>query len=132
MNFDFANVPSNHFLAQPRPDPFQSLPTGFVDTTTLAAHDFDVDNRTGFMPPQPPLQRLPSAWHIWEISLERAISRRLQLAECVEGMNGSHMLLEINKSSSWRYDVAQVCRAPKSFYSSESVFSRCLFFRQRS
>ncbi|KAL9713929.1 hypothetical protein Ac2012v2_002234 [Leucoagaricus gongylophorus] len=108
MNFDFANVPSNHFLAQPRPDPFQSLPTGFVDTTTLAAHDFDVDNRTGFMPPQPPLQRLPSAWHIWEISLERAISRRLQLAECVEGMNGSHMLLEMNKSSSWRYDVAQM------------------------
>jgi len=102
------NVPSSHFLAQPRPDSSQPLPAGFVDTTTLAAHDFDVDNRTGFMPPQPPLRRLPSAWDSWETSLDQAISQRLQLAECVEELENSQMLLEMNKSNSWRYSVAQV------------------------
>jgi len=106
------NVPSNHFLAQPRPHSSQPLPAGFVDTTTLAAHDFDVDNRTGFLPPQPPLRRLPSAWDNWEISLEQAISQRLQLAEHVEGLDHSHMLLEMNKSKSWRYNVAQVYPIP--------------------
>ena len=55
--------------------------SGFLDTTTLAAHDFDVDTRTGFLPPQAPLSRLPTAWEEWEESLENAVLSRLQLGD---------------------------------------------------
>jgi indoleamine 2,3-dioxygenase len=69
-NFDLLSQ-SRHFLALPRPDvTLGPLPRGLTDTTTLAAHDFDVDNRTGFMPPEPPLARLPSEWETWEAILD--------------------------------------------------------------
>ncbi|KAF8343600.1 tryptophan 2,3-dioxygenase [Amanita rubescens] len=55
-----------HFLS-PRPA-----------TSTLAAHDFDIDNRTGFMPPHPPIHRLPPQWEIWESLLDRAQSNHIQ------------------------------------------------------
>ncbi|KAI0058769.1 Indoleamine 2,3-dioxygenase [Artomyces pyxidatus] len=73
------NLPPDHFLALPRPDIALGPPAGVVDTTTLAAHDFDVDTRTGFMPPQPPLTRLPGQWAPWEELLDEAQSCRLQL-----------------------------------------------------
>ncbi|KAH9921846.1 uncharacterized protein B0H18DRAFT_1086002 [Fomitopsis serialis] len=50
------NIPVNHFLALPRPD-HGLAEAGTPDTSTLAAHDFDVDTRTGFMPPRPLLKR---------------------------------------------------------------------------
>lgn len=60
----------DHFLALPRPDIlYGGAPAGAPDTSTLAAHDFDVDTRTGFMPPQPPLTRLPPQWELWELAL---------------------------------------------------------------
>ncbi|XP_006459692.1 hypothetical protein AGABI2DRAFT_177539 [Agaricus bisporus var. bisporus H97] len=105
---EYNHLPSTHFLAQPRPDPFQSHAAGIVDTTTLAAHDFDVDTRTGFMPPQPPLKRLPSAWEPWESSLDAAISQRLQLAEVVEKMELEQRFAETEKSRAWRSYVAQM------------------------
>jgi len=78
-NFDPFSQPQ-HFLALPRPDvTLGPLPHGLTDTTTLAAHDFDVDNRTGFMPPEPPLARLPSEWETWEAILDSALTKRLKL-----------------------------------------------------
>ena len=74
-------LPPNHFLSQPRPDSSNPAFPGIVDTTTLAAHDFDVDNRSGFMPPQEPLGRLPAQWEAWEEVLGTAIHNRLQLGE---------------------------------------------------
>lgn len=74
-------LPSDHFLALPRPDSDVGPPSGAVDTTTLAAHDFDVDTRTGFMPPQPPLARLTPEWEVWEVALDDAVSNRLQLGD---------------------------------------------------
>lgn len=71
----------NHFLNLPRPDAFLGPPQGVVDTTTLAAHDFDVDTRSGFMPPQAPLHRLPEAWKTWEQALEDAQRLQLQLGD---------------------------------------------------
>lgn len=64
------DLPSTHFLSQPRPTP-QLIPQpnitpNIVDTTTLAAHDFDVDTKTGFMPRTPPLARLEEEWEGWE------------------------------------------------------------------
>ena len=52
---------------------------GVVDTTTLAAHDFDVNSRTGFMPSDPPIARLPKQWKPLEAMLEHAM-RKFQLA----------------------------------------------------
>ena len=70
----------DHFLNQPRPDFIVGRVDGFVDTTTLAAHDFDVDTRTGFMPTDPPISRLPIEWEPWETALDQAMSMKLQLA----------------------------------------------------
>lgn len=96
------NLPSNHFLSLPRPEALVGPPSGVPDTTTLAAHDFDVDPRTGFMPPQPPLSRLPAQWESWESTLDDAIDQRIKLGtpalpEC-----------EREKSESWRIRVRNV------------------------
>ena len=98
-----ALLPSNHFLALPRPDVVVGPPAGVVDTTTLAAHDFDVDTRTGFMPPSPPLARLPSQWEPWEQLLDNAQSYRLQLGSKTDITDE-----EKARSDSWRACVAQV------------------------
>ncbi|GAW09831.1 Indoleamine -dioxygenase [Lentinula edodes] len=61
MNNTLFPLPPTHFLSQPRPSGIASPSSSnrvVVDTTTLAAHDFDVDPRTGFMPPHPPIARL--------------------------------------------------------------------------
>ena len=100
-----ALLPSSHFLALPRPDVLVGPPAGVVDTTTLAAHDFDVDTRTGFMPPNPPLARLPSEWEPWEQLLDDAQSYRLQLGQRINITDE-----ERARSESWRARVAQVRR----------------------
>jgi indoleamine 2,3-dioxygenase len=72
-------LPPDHFLSLPRPG--VSYLGVVPDTSTLAAHDFDVDIRTGFMPPQPPLSRLPPQYEPWEQVLESATAQRLKLGE---------------------------------------------------
>ncbi|OAX42708.1 Indoleamine 2,3-dioxygenase [Rhizopogon vinicolor AM-OR11-026] len=74
------SLPPDHFLLQPRQDYLVGAYEGHVDTSTLAAHDFDVDTRTGFMPPDPPLSRLPEQWELWETTLDAAMQAKLQLA----------------------------------------------------
>ena len=96
-------LPTNHFLALPRPDVLLGPPSGVVDTTTLAAHDFDVDTRTGFMPPDPPLPRLPSQWELWEQVLDDAQLHRLQLGS-KPGITDE----EKAQSESWRARISQV------------------------
>lgn len=95
-------LPSNHFLNQPRPDFVVGGVDGFVDTTTLAAHDFDVDTRTGFMPPDPPISRLPIEWEPWETVLDQAMSIKLQLAVKPSLTND-----ETARSASWRERVRE-------------------------
>jgi len=93
-------LPPSHFLNQPhpgRPDFVVGAADGFVDTTTLAAHDFDVDTRTGFMPSHPPIGRLPIEWEPWETILDQARSMKLQLA-VKPGLTGD----EVAQSASWR------------------------------
>ena len=98
-----ATLPQNHFLAQPRPDVFMGPPAGVVDTTTVSAHDFDVDARTGFMPPQPPLDRLPEEWEPWEDVLQDAIKRRLRLGELKDLSEE-----DADESELWRRKVREV------------------------
>ncbi|KAH9040653.1 Indoleamine 2,3-dioxygenase [Lactarius pseudohatsudake] len=97
-----AHLSPNHFLALPRPGVLVGLPAGVVDTTTLAAHDFDVDTRTGFMPPDPPLVRLPTQWEPWEQLLDDAQVHRLQLGSKYDITDE-----EVVQSESWRVRVRQ-------------------------
>ena len=104
-NFELLSQ-SQHFLALPRPDvTLGPLPRGLTDTTTLAAHDFDVDNRTGFMPPEPPLTRLPSEWETWETILDSALARRLKLYNGPTTSDDDRA-----ESAAWREDVRKVSR----------------------
>ena len=93
----------NHFLSLSRPNILVGVPDGVPDTTTLAAHDFDVDTRTGFMPPQSPTSRLQHSWSQWEVLLEDAISQRLQLGDkiCLSDYDR-------RKSERWRCRVRKV------------------------
>ncbi|KAI0260420.1 tryptophan 2,3-dioxygenase [Gloeopeniophorella convolvens] len=102
-----AHLAPNHFLAQPRPDAFLGPPVGVVDTTTLAAHDFDVDTRTGFMPPDPPLARLPAQWELWEQLLGDAQMRKLQLGRKA-GITEEEKAL----SESWRSHARELPTLP--------------------
>lgn len=102
------NLPSEsqHFLALPRPDvTLGPLPHGLTDTTTLAAHDFDVENRTGFMPPRPPLTRLPSEWETWEAILDAALMKRLKMYNDPTATEDGRA-----ESAAWRKDVYKVNR----------------------
>ncbi|KAF9236414.1 Indoleamine 2,3-dioxygenase [Melanogaster broomeanus] len=93
-------LPPDHFLNLPRPDIVVGAGPGIVDTTTLAAHDFDVDTRTGFLPPDPPIGRLPEQWEPWEATLEKSMSMKFQLA--IKPGLTEH---EVAQSASWRADV---------------------------
>ena len=94
-------LPPNHFLSLPRPGVSH---LGVVpDTSTLAAHDFDVDVRTGFMPPQPPLGRLPPQYEIWEQVLDNASARQLKLGERDDLSEGDR-----SSSATWRQSVKEV------------------------
>ena len=106
-NFDVFSQPQ-HFLALPRPDvTLGPLPHGLTDTTTLAAHDFDVDNRTGFMPPEPPLARLPSEWETWEAILDSALTKRLKLYNGFNTTDDNRV-----ESAAWREGVRKVSGIP--------------------
>ena len=97
------HLPPDHFLSLPRPEAVFGPPAGTVDTTTLAAHDFDVDNRTGFMPPQPPLTRLPASWSPWEVILDEAVSSGLQLGDKADLSDADR-----TRSAEWRARVRAV------------------------
>ncbi|KAI9511926.1 Indoleamine 2,3-dioxygenase [Russula earlei] len=115
-----ALLPPNHFLALPRPDVFVGPPQGVVDTTTLAAHDFDVDTRTGFMPPDPPIARLPLPWEPWEQLLDEAQFRRLQLGSKIDITDE-----EKARSESWRACVIQLPLLPTAdLFQSELLLRR--------
>ncbi|KAJ7178190.1 Indoleamine 2,3-dioxygenase [Mycena filopes] len=74
-------IPPDHFLSLSRLDGLLGSSESVYDTSTLAAHDFDVDNRTGFMPPQAPPSRLTEEWEVWEAALDCAIKQGLQLGD---------------------------------------------------
>ncbi|KAF9039405.1 Indoleamine 2,3-dioxygenase [Rhodocollybia butyracea] len=94
----------SHFLSLPRPSA-GDFHVPVVDTTTLAAHDFDVDPRTGFMPPQPPVERLFALegenYERWEDLLAQACAADLQIADKLGGLS----LDEERRSEQWRAQV---------------------------
>ncbi|KAJ7759341.1 Indoleamine 2,3-dioxygenase [Mycena maculata] len=106
---DFSTIPPDHFLALSRLDGLLGSSESTYDTSTLAAHDFDVDNRTGFMPPQAPPSRLPSEWEAWELVLDGAIAEGLQLGD-KPGLSE----VEMGRSESWRKRVRELPVLPIS------------------
>ncbi|KAF7312687.1 Indoleamine 2,3-dioxygenase [Mycena indigotica] len=100
MDATFPEIPPDHFLSLSRLDGLLGIAESTYDTSTLAAHDFDVDNRTGFMPPQPPPARLPEAFEHWEEVLDEAIKSGLQL-----GDKPGITLAETECSEKWRRSV---------------------------
>lgn len=95
-------LPSSHFLSQPR-SAASTRPAGTVDTATLNAHDFDVDNRTGFMPFEQPISRLTGEYEIWEDLLDEAQEKRLQL-----GRRPDLTQEQRDESEAWRERVRSV------------------------
>lgn len=102
-----ATLPPTHFLSAGRPDLTVGQPFGMtdVDVSTLAAHDFDIDTRTGFLPPEPPLARLPIDWEPWESALDDALQRKLKLGDRADLSDD-----DIHSSASWRARVSSVCQ----------------------
>ncbi|TFK62846.1 hypothetical protein BDN72DRAFT_348169 [Pluteus cervinus] len=82
---------------------------------------FDVDNQTGFMPPDPPVSRLPFPWTLWEDVLDEAIHRKLQLGEKSGLTRG-----EEEESEMWRRCVRELPIKPisHSLASSEALLRR--------
>ncbi|KAK4683661.1 indoleamine 2,3-dioxygenase, partial [Tremellales sp. Uapishka_1] len=81
-------LPSTHFLHLPPSfaAPTYSLPSTSSHVTnqapnvsSLAAADFDVDVRTGFLPPSKNLERLSAEWELWEEALDAAKNGGLKL-----------------------------------------------------
>lgn len=102
------SLPPTHFLTLPRPDGNYGHATDIPDTTTLAAHDYDVDTRTGFMPPEPSLTRLPAQWEPWEATLDDAFSPvRLRHIDTPELDEADRV-----NSERWRASVQDVSGLP--------------------
>jgi Indoleamine 2,3-dioxygenase len=90
-----------------------------LDTSTLAAHDFDVDVRSGFMPPEPPIDRLPKEWEEWEAVLEDGLQSRLKIGESPDITPE-----EAERSRLWRDTVQNVSLSLIDLVS--SMFSQTL------
>lgn len=72
--------------AVPRPPGFSTLSEQIPDTSTLAAADFDVDVRSGFLPPEAPIQRLTGLHEDhWEHALDQA--KQIPLMQGGGGVN---------------------------------------------
>ncbi|KAG2110254.1 Indoleamine 2,3-dioxygenase [Suillus discolor] len=112
-------LPPDHFLLQPRQDFLIGVQEGHIDTSTLAAHDFDVDTRTGFMPPDPPLSRLPAQWELWETTLDAAMQAKLQLS-----VKRGLTVEEKNSSESWREHVRKLLVLPMSELTNSELLLR--------
>ncbi|TXT10766.1 hypothetical protein VHUM_02271 [Vanrija humicola] len=110
IDHPLAALPPGHFLALP--PTFSNDPTTSLSTTShaapglapnvasLAAADFDVDVRTGFLPGSANVERLPAPFDVWEDALDAAAGTRVG-----DGLrlNGGR-----DKEMSWRAAVASL------------------------
>lgn len=78
---------------------------------TAAPQDFQVDRRMGFLPPQMPLPRMPTAWEAWEATLDAATSQRFKAAEQLAALDGPQKFVEEEKASAWRKLVDKVIKS---------------------
>ena len=69
----------------------------------IVAQDFDIDTRTGFVPPIVPISRLPNQWEPWERVLDNLQSNRLSL-----GDKKNLSTEDAARSEAWRARVREV------------------------
>jgi indoleamine 2,3-dioxygenase len=72
--------------------------------THTLAQDFEIDPRTGFIPPIIPISRLPSQWEAWECALDDLKATRLQL-----GSKSNLTVEDTSASEAWRARIREVC-----------------------
>ncbi|KAG8742750.1 hypothetical protein FRC10_000964 [Ceratobasidium sp. 414] len=100
-------VASNHFLGLPHHHaPEGPVLDGIIpDTSTVAAHDFDVDVNTGFMPAQAPLTRIPldisTELQAWERALDQGLALQMKLGDQLH-LYGPE---ETDKNERWRASI---------------------------
>ncbi|KAL6693800.1 Indoleamine 2,3-dioxygenase [Trichoderma pleuroticola] len=80
----------------------QISPYKSADGSTAAPQYFQVDRRMGFLPPQMPLPRLPTAWEAWEAALDTATLQRFKAAEQLVWLDGPQKSIEEAKALAWR------------------------------
>lgn len=102
-------MPPNHFLDLPHHvQPGPELDGVVPDTSTVAAHDFDVDVNTGFMPTRAPLTRLPEdvgKLMVWERVLDEGLALGMKLGDQLDRFGPE----ETEKNERWRAAVRAVC-----------------------
>jgi indoleamine 2,3-dioxygenase len=86
----------------------QHKQTKQTNGSTVTPKDFCVDRRTGFVPSQMPLQRLPAQWEIWEATLDAAKAQKLKAAEQVLLLDGQQKVVEEERARAWRKIVEKV------------------------
>jgi indoleamine 2,3-dioxygenase len=109
-------IPPTHFLDLPHHVPDGPALNGIVpDTSTVAAHDFDIDVNTGFMPDHAPLTRIPLEVSVelqaWERVLDEGLALGMKLGDQLP-MYGPE---ETEKNERWRASVRAVSRHHPSF-----------------
>lgn len=101
-------LPPGHFLGLPPSyaqvsDPSASGTSSHAanglapNVASLAAADYDVDVRTGFLPGSKNIERLPASWDLWEDALAAAHSVGLRLGGPRE------------QDRLWRQGIEMVC-----------------------
>lgn len=99
-----SSAPPTHFLSQARHTrALGARPGDTYDVSTVAAADYDVDVRSGFMPPAEPVARLSEEFSIWEELLDAAMGHIKLASDLVDAGDDEKRYV-----NSWRERVRQV------------------------
>jgi|HubBroStandDraft_3_1064219.scaffolds.fasta_scaffold01937_6 indoleamine 2,3-dioxygenase len=99
-----SSAPPTHFLSQSRHTrALGPRPGDTYDVSTVAAADYDVDVRSGFMPPTEPVARLDGDFGIWEDVLDAALGRVKLASDLADASEDEKSFV-----GRWRDQVRQV------------------------
>jgi indoleamine 2,3-dioxygenase len=107
-----SSAPPTHFLSQSRHTrALGPRPGDTYDVSTVAAADYDVDVRSGFMPPTEPVARLDGDFEIWEDVLDAALGRVKLASDLADASEAEKSFV-----GRWRDQVRQVCNDYQKFF----------------
>ena len=69
------------YLIEVKSSHIQYLTLQLKSKMSTIAKVFDIDQQTGFMASDPPLERLPQCWEAWEMVLDIAFESKLQVGD---------------------------------------------------
>lgn len=99
-----SGAPPTHFLSQARHTrALGPRPGDTYDVSTVAAADYDIDVRSGFMPPAEPIARLGDEFAVWEDILDAAQGHIKLASDLADADDGEREYIQ-----SWREQVRQV------------------------